>query len=641
MAFKLSVLTLPFRRLFRLQLSITQKVMLGFLLLVLCLLGGSLTTLFSGYQIRSQIDNMTGRTTPLVLQTSKISVVLLNADRQLRSVPGSQDSHPAITTMNNFTDLQGDFDQALTELKRLAQGSEDLLSLIDPLNTLDTDYFDQGKELGKQQLALLDTRDKIKAIRSQWRAQLSQLQAKEGADSAALDSLDKATLALLDASDSFELSKLAGDQQQALASVNDDPLKASSQQLAQLKGRQLELADAVQQLAEQTVSTIDYATAVLGTVDQTAHDRMGQGAEHIGQALTLSRWLSLGSLGISLLLAAVVAVSIYRSIKKPLAELLAVQHAAVQGDMTREVGYRSHNEFGLLSSSTNQLLGHIRQLLEEISQGAGRLTSVVETNREQSTATHQALNQQRQQTQQVNVAMGEMEKAVQEVAQSAAQTLTRIQDMAKAVASGQQRMSANIDATQALADKLESSGKAIDEVEDYSMRIGGVLDVIQGVAEQTNLLALNAAIEAARAGEHGRGFAVVASEVRNLAQQTAESAKTIHQMIDNLQRSTQGAVKLVAECRQEMDRGLEQSAKAADAMGEVQGMLREVSGNSEQIATAAAQQQATTEDIARSLVQIAEITEHNHQGVSAFTESSRQMESLVQAQDQLLRRFQR
>ncbi|EKE74876.1 methyl-accepting chemotaxis protein [Gallaecimonas xiamenensis] len=619
--------TLLGRRL-AIRLSITQKVMLGFLMLVLCLLVGSLVTLLAGRQIQNQTSAMTDKATPLVLQTSQLSVILLNADRQLKAVPGSQDSHLAITTLNNFDELQSDFDQALGRLKTLALGSAELLSLIEPLDNLDQDYFALGKELGQKQLALLQSLDDLTRARQDWHQAL----AEAGGDPQLADAAQQA----LGADDSFALSG-----PRRLLEAASPALAEPAKRLLDTKENSLTLAQDVRDLADQSGGSIDYAIAVLGTVDQTAHDRVTQGAKAVRQSLSLSFWLSLLTLGVSLLLALGVAVSIYRSIKKPLAELLAVQGAAVQGDMTRSVNFQSHNEFGLLSSSTNQLLEHLRQLLGQLSQGAQQLAQVSELNRNQSVETRQALEQQRQQTQQVTVAMTEMEKAVQEVAQAAALTLSRVLDMEQAVAKGQTRVKDGMALSQQLAGQLSSAGQAIDEVESFSQRIGGVLDVIQGVAEQTNLLALNAAIEAARAGDHGRGFAVVASEVRGLAQQTAESAKTIHGMIDNLQRSTQGAVSLMAQCHQEMDKGLEQSQLAAQAMGDIQALIREVSGNSEQIATAAAQQQATTEDIALSLSQIADITERNHQGVAAFTDSSRQIEDLVLAQDQLVRRFQR
>ncbi|WP_115717671.1 methyl-accepting chemotaxis protein [Gallaecimonas mangrovi] len=626
----------PLARLGRLvpKLSITQKVMLGFLLLVLCLLVSSLVTLFSGQQVRTQTTAMTTKATPLVLATSQLSVILLNADRQLRAVPGSQDPHLAITTLNNFADLKANFHQALDKLKSLAKDSPDILSLLEPLATMDQDYFDVGQQLGQKQQQLLATQAAIKQSRSDWSEALHQ--SASGHEVALQQTMDD----VLASSDSFALNKYQAALTPLLQGAST-ALSATAQKLMAEKAQLLTLQEDVTNLADQTSSTIDYATAVMGTVDQTAHDRVDSGANTVNSALNLSFYLTLLTLAISLLLAAVVSWSIYRSIKRPLAELLSVQHDAAQGNISREVVYQSHNEFGLLSSSTNQLLAHLRQLIGQLHDGSRQLSEVSELNREQSQATRQALECQRQQTLQVTTAMTEMEKAVQEVAQSSAETLSRVMDMDAAVSRGRTQVDGSMQASHQLATRLDNTSQAIQQVENYSQQIGSVLDVIQGVAEQTNLLALNAAIEAARAGDHGRGFAVVASEVRHLAQQTSASAKTIHGMIENLQKSTAQAVQLMQDSQQQMQQGLEQNQLAATAMDDISKLIQDVSGNSEQIATAAAQQQATAEDIANNLNQIADITEQNHQGVAAFTDSSQRIEALLQAQDALVSQFQR
>ncbi len=624
----------PFARLGRLvpKLSITQKVMLGFLLLVLCLLASSLVTLLAGQQIRTQIQAMTTKATPLVLQTSQLSVVLLNADRQLKAVPGSTDPHIAITTMNNFGDLKASFHDTLDKLKILAKDSKDVLGLLEPLATMDQDYFALGQELGDKQQALLKAQEDINNTRQQWR------QALQGAKLASEIAIQENIDEVLAATDSFGINR----PKQALDTLlaGNSALAGDAQQLMDAKEQYLTLKDEVAALADQTSGTIDYAIAVMGTVDQTAHDRVDSGAATVNRSLSLSFWLTLLALGISLLLAALVAWSVYRSIKKPLAELLSVQRAAAHGDITQEVAFTSHNEFGLLSASTNQLLSHLRQLISQLSDGARQLGEVSQLNRDQSLETRQALELQRRQTQQVTTAMTEMEKAVQEVAQSTARTLSRVMEMDNAVGQGQKLVNGSSDASHSLAQRLDNTGKAIDDAHNYSQQIGSVLDVIQGVAEQTNLLALNAAIEAARAGDHGRGFAVVASEVRGLAQQTSESAKTIHGMIDSLQQSTRQAVSLMKDSQQQMEKGLEQNSRAAEAMGQIRALISDVTANSEHIASAATQQQATTEDIAQSLSQIAHITEQNHQGVAAFSDSSQRIEELIQAQEELVRHFQ-
>jgi methyl-accepting chemotaxis protein len=211
--------------------------------------------------------------------------------------------------------------------------------------------------------------------------------------------------------------------------------------------------------------------------------------------------------------------------------------------------------------------------------------------------------------------------------------------MEQAVHVGREQVRETITGSRKLAAQLQQAAVSLQSVDHSSQQIGGVLDVIRGVAEQTNLLALNAAIEAARAGDHGRGFAVVATEVRTLAQQTAESANTIKSIIEQLQLGAQSTVKLMQQCQQQMDTDLQQSAKAEACMDDIRQLIVTVSRNSEQIASAATEQQSTTEHIAENLQQIAAITEDNYQGISGFVSASQHLEQLVQAQGEQVQQF--
>ncbi|MCH1919456.1 methyl-accepting chemotaxis protein [Shewanella sp. A3A] len=624
----LSLFTALGRRL-RVRLSLTQKVIGGFSLLGVLLLVSAAANLLYGQQVQQQLRLMTDNATPLVLQTNQLGKVLLNADRQLKSVPSIDDSHLAITAIDNFVTSQTEFDAALQQLQQLAQHNEELLSLIAPLASLDEDYFAQGKQLGEQHQAMLNASAGVIAAQQQWR--------QLGHD-ATIAELQPAVVALVAASDEFELSQA----QQMLAPWLTAATPALTQLLSDLqqaKTEQLQAKQQRQQLIDITGGTIDYAIAVLGAVDQAAHQLVTDSASEVTQALHTGFWLTLGMLLSSLPLALWVTLNIYLSIKRPLKELLQVQHAAVAGDLGQQVNYSSHNEFGLLANSTNALISHIRQMLQQFTDGASQLTQVSEQTRSRSQQTHQALDAQRAQTQQVNIAMEQLAAAVEEVAQSAALSLDSVIDMGSAVSRGRQQVNISIDGTEILAKHLHQASDSLKAVDSSANDIGGVLDVIKGVSEQTNLLALNAAIEAARAGEHGRGFAVVASEVRTLAQQTGESANTIKQIIEQLQQRAHETVTLMDNCQTAMAEGLQHSADTASCMQHIQQLIDAVSRNSEQIASAAVQQQTSCEHIAGNVRQIADITEDSYVGVSALAQSSEHLEQLVQAQEQLVNQF--
>ena len=295
--------------------------------------------------------------------------------------------------------------------------------------------------------------------------------------------------------------------------------------------------------------------------------------------------------------------------------------------------------FGVSVSQINLLIHQMGDVLKQLSQASTQLNSAAHDNRHTTESVRADLEKQRQETASVAAAMTQMEASVREVAQAANQTLERVQDVEKASEMGRKVMAGNITTTHQLAGKLQQTGKVIGDVSAMSGQIGNILDVIRGIAEQTNLLALNAAIEAARAGEQGRGFAVVADEVRNLAGRTAQSTSEIQTMIENLQQGVARAVNVMQECSREMDSCVDQSSQANNAMEEVQGIVVLISDMSSQIASAAEQQQATSADIATNLNRISDISDLNYQGIERVAETSQQLDSLAEQQEGLVQRF--
>lgn len=333
------------------------------------------------------------------------------------------------------------------------------------------------------------------------------------------------------------------------------------------------------------------------------------------------------------------AFTLGKAIRLPLKELLRVLTEVTQGDMTQRVGFKSQNEFGQIGGQINLLIQQMGDVLRQLSQASNQLNSAAHDNRHTTESVRADLEKQRQETASVAAAMTQMEASVREVAQAANQTLERVMDVEKASEMGRKVMAGNITTTHQLAGKLQQTGKVIGDVSAMSGQIGNILDVIRGIAEQTNLLALNAAIEAARAGEQGRGFAVVADEVRNLAGRTAQSTSEIQTMIENLQQGVARAVNVMQECSREMDSCVDQSSQANNAMEEVQGIVVLISDMSSQIASAAEQQQATSADIATNLNRISDISDLNYQGIERVAETSQQLDTLAEQQEGLVQRF--
>ncbi|OOZ41231.1 hypothetical protein BOW53_04430 [Solemya pervernicosa gill symbiont] len=256
----------------------------------------------------------------------------------------------------------------------------------------------------------------------------------------------------------------------------------------------------------------------------------------------------------------------------------------------------------VLQSEKAAILGRMSNAVEQMKTMSGQLSDT-------SSTTHGEIQNQEQQTTQIATAISELSASAQEVAESATQAAEAAQHANSSASEGRQVVEQNITSIRELAAEVERSAEVIDQLAKDSDGIGGVLDVIQGIAEQTNLLALNAAIEAARAGEQGRGFAVVADEVRTLASRTQESTQEIQSMIERLQSGARSAVTAMEKGREKGQEGVEQAGRAGQALNEISDSVITISDMNSQIASAASEQSTVSEEINRSIHAIIEIND--------------------------------
>nr|WP_043311278.1 methyl-accepting chemotaxis protein [Pseudomonas sp. ML96] len=279
--------------------------------------------------------------------------------------------------------------------------------------------------------------------------------------------------------------------------------------------------------------------------------------------------------------------------------------AAGEGDLTRRLPVTSGDELGQLAGSFNRFVEKIHGLVRQIAEMTEQLTGLVGQVAAQAQRSEQAMERQRHETDQVATAINEMSAAAHEVAKSAQGAAEAAQQTDREGQAAKQVVDGSITRIHALVGDIRSSGQSLDSLQQDVQSIVSVLDVIRSIAEQTNLLALNAAIEAARAGEAGRGFAVVADEVRALASRTQQSTQEIQGMIDRLQQGTQASVTAMRRSSDAGETTSEQANQAGASLDAIAGLIGTINAMNAQIASAAEEQTAVAEEINRSVHQIA------------------------------------
>ena len=432
---------------------------------------------------------------------------------------------------------------------------------------------------------------------------------------------------------------------EAIVGVNTLAGDVSSQYIPQLQKANLALKgyrDAVGQYRDAQLVSVQALAKMteLGQqlLDNSEQLNSSQNAKRDADTRQAQSTLGIATV-VALILGVLAAWIITRQITVPLGQTLVAVERVASGDLTHNLSVDRRDELGQLQGSIQRMTVELRQLISGIGEGVTQIASAAEELSAVTEQTSAGVNSQKVETDQVATAMHEMTATVQEVARNAEEASEAAVAADQQAREGDKVVNEAIAQIERLATEVGHSTEAMAELKRESDKIGSVLDVIKSVAQQTNLLALNAAIEAARAGEAGRGFAVVADEVRSLAQRTQKSTEEIEELISGLQNGTRQVATIMDNSRELTVSSVELTRRAGTSLESITRTVSAIQSMNQQIAAAAEEQSATAEEINRSVLNVRDVSEQTSAASEETAASSVELARLGSHLQALVGRF--
>jgi len=336
-----------------------------------------------------------------------------------------------------------------------------------------------------------------------------------------------------------------------------------------------------------------------------------------------------------------VALLTSKSILRPLGgepnEMQRISETIADGDLM--ITFNDHDNHSSVYGAMQRMTSHLRTIISEIIHDSNNLTNVAMETSALSLQSSTSLLDQKSNIEQVATAVEEMSMSINEVAQNAASVAHSAQNASSSSGLANDKISESISGLSHLGTEINQASNIIQDLKNDSNEIGSVLEVIRGIAEQTNLLALNAAIEAARAGEQGRGFAVVADEVRTLASKTQESTKNIELMIEKLQKASNDAVQAMIVSRDVCQTSIDNTRDVAEVVTTMNGEIASISEMSELIAAAVEEQSCVSTEISKNVTAISDVAYENSASAEQVSVSSKDISNIADTLNQLTLRF--
>ncbi|MGR5138119.1 methyl-accepting chemotaxis protein [Vibrio jasicida] len=658
--------------------SVIKRMYAGFALIIV-LFAVTIAIMMGGMNdIHGKFETVSKSSLPLVSLSNQTSVELLSADKSFKDFLTTENKQRMDEMRQEFAKSQQRFEGTLGQLEMASQIYPSLAEPFSQLKELEQSYFTEAKEAMDNYEAMFAAQEEVQKSSRRFQklntelsvglkeyvADQSSISVKVMAKSYFIKLKDAEVItsdALASSNPEFVTQAVAKNRK-AVTHLNY-AFRGLVTQLPELKkafgdsvdqftrdvgmrggvldqhNNYLSARSALYNNIANLATKVDSSMSILEQFTTTATDKLNESLTDAGDIYSAGVTKAIVIAVIVVLFATAIGYHIAQSVREPLTRILKVLESLTEGDMTQRIDNRYNNEFSRVSDHINTLADSLHNILVKLNDASDNLASTASTNEQTSSQAQSKLNAQREQTATVATAMTEMSHSVQEVAQSAQGSLEMVQRVETASDQGRNVMNSNISTINQLETRLNESVSAVSELQKMSGQIGSILDVIRNIAEQTNLLALNAAIEAARAGEQGRGFAVVADEVRVLASKTTQSTTEIEAMISNLQSSSQSANQVIQSCMSDMEMSVEQASKANSSMEEIQALIIEISQMSTHISQAAAEQSETSADIARNIEDINSIADESYHAMSSIAQTSESLTQLAHQQNELVHRF--
>jgi methyl-accepting chemotaxis protein len=351
-------------------------------------------------------------------------------------------------------------------------------------------------------------------------------------------------------------------------------------------------------------------------------------------------WLNVSLIAFTIVTALFVSVSVVKAIRSPLKEIQFALMSMAKGDLTYKISNAYKSELGDIANNINDLTANLNTLMQDIKQTDKAVNEFSHGAQQKSQHILQQVQEQQEQSDSMATAVTEMEHAVQEVTNSAVGSSDSVSEVVNVAQQNIDNMQSNVDLVGQLHTSLGNATETMSKLSHQSQQIDEILTVIQSISEQTNLLALNAAIEAARAGEHGRGFAVVADEVRTLATRTQSSANEIGTMIESLQINAKQAVDIVNGNLLQAEESVNKSNQSHRDLLSMIDSLHQIDDMSRSIASASEEQSSVTTEVAKNIVLISDVSKQIAQNADDSSDTISQLRQLSEKQSALLGKFQ-